>query len=85
MKDENKTKAQLIAELVSLRQQVEELETPPLDVVPSRQLLAALRSLNKGRLPQRLPTDQIGIAGEISESFNEAGRIDCPCLVDHNF
>jgi len=71
MVDQSKTKAQLIEEIASLRELVQESEVASLDTVPSRQLLAAFRSLKKGTIPEHLPADQIGIAGELAEALND--------------
>ncbi len=42
------------------------------DTVDTRQLLKALRLMSKGDFNVRMPIDQTGLAGEISEAFNTA-------------
>ena len=46
------------------------------DAVDSRQLLKALRLVAKGDFSVRLPIDQTGLAGEISEAFNNAVELN---------
>ena len=82
MKDESKTKSQLVGEMAEMRQRFAEMETlkteyPPdvpltADVVDARLLLQSLRALRKGDFAVRLPTEQTGIAGEIAAAFNDA-------------
>ncbi len=47
-----------------------------LSEVEQRQLLAALRAVRKGDFSVRLPLDQMGIAGEIAEAFNDVVELN---------
>jgi methyl-accepting chemotaxis protein len=42
------------------------------DTIDPRLLLKSLRDFKKGDFSVRMPTDQIGIAGEICEAFNDS-------------
>jgi CheY-like chemotaxis protein/signal transduction histidine kinase len=45
------------------------------DVIDPRLLLKSLRAFKNGDFSVRLPTDQIGIAGEIADAFNETVKM----------
>ena len=42
------------------------------DVIDARLLLKSLRAFKKGDFSVRLPSDQIGLAGDIAEAFNDS-------------
>src|ERR687886_2424971 len=46
-------------------------ETPMMDVLDQRQLLAALRRVRNGDFKVRLPLDNTGVAGDIAQAFND--------------
>src|SRR5450759_441914 len=45
--------------------------TPIAEVINSKQLLKILTALRKGDFSVRMPVDQVGIAGKISDTLNE--------------
>ena len=76
MRDESKTKSELIDALAETRQRVAELEasaTPigQADTIDARLLLSSLRALRKGDFAARLPSDRTGVSGEIAGAFND--------------
>ncbi|HEY9871251.1 MAG TPA: HAMP domain-containing protein, partial [Candidatus Obscuribacterales bacterium] len=46
------------------------------DSVDTKQLLKALRQMARGDFSVRLPLDQVGMAGEIAEAFNDAVELN---------
>src|SRR5262245_44388902 len=44
-------------------------------MIDGRQLLAALRAIRQGDFNIRLPLDQIGMAGEVYEAFNDVAEL----------
>src|SRR5262245_12434495 len=46
------------------------------EVIDSRQLLKALRTIERGDFTYRMPLDQTGVAGEIAESFNHVAYLN---------